>query len=157
MRSDFAKEAASVLKCPVSYLKIVSSRSSLSPKAVEILFLARRDWLQGLILDQTIPEVFPILLDYSDNEVEAFLSETRVPSPDWTLLSVKTIPENFKPKIKSSNQTVAPDCTRTKTENGQPSFYFNFNNMNDSSYKLFSFFEKRKEAEFFSRCNTAMI
>ena len=111
MRSDFVQEAASVLKCPVSYLKIVSTRSSLSPKAVEILFLARRDWLQGLLLHQTIPEVFPILQDYSESEVEAFLSETRVPSPDWTLLSVKTIPENFKPKIKSSNQTVAPDCT----------------------------------------------
>ena len=110
MRSDFVEETASVLKCPTTYLKIVSSRSSSSPPAVEILFLAHRDWLHGLLLHQTIPENFQTLQDYSDSEVEALLSETRVPSPDWTLLALKTIPVNFKPKIKRSSQPVGPDC-----------------------------------------------
>ena len=111
MRSDFVKEAASVLKCPTTYLKIFSSSSSLSPPAVEILLLVHRDWLHRLTLHQTIPEFFQTHQDYSGSEIEAFLAETRVPSPDWRLLSVKTIPFNLKPKIKSSNQTVGSDCT----------------------------------------------
>ena len=111
MRSELVEEVASVLKCPPTYLKIFSSSPSSSSPAVEILLLAHRDWLHGLLLHQTIPEIFHTHPDYSDSEVEAFLAETRVPSPDWTLLSVKTIPVNFKPKIKSSNRPVGPDCT----------------------------------------------
>ena len=111
MRSELVEEVASVLKCPPTYLKVSSSSSSSSSPAVEILLLAHRDWLHGLLLHQTIPEIFHTHPDYSDSEVEAFLAETRVPSPDWTLLSVKTIPVNFKPKIKSSNRPVGPDCT----------------------------------------------
>ena len=108
MRPDDTQDTADLLQCPPAYLKTFPS-SSPSSLARDTRLLASRDWLHQLTTSETLPEDFPTHPDYSDSEIEAFLSEAQLPSTGWCLLSLKTIPVNFKPKItQSNNQKGAP-------------------------------------------------
>ena len=98
MSPDILQDTARLLRCPPSYLKTFPPSAPRS-HAEEILVLARRDWLEQIDLTQTVPHIFPTHPDYSPTEIEAFLSEARCPTPGWSLLTLKTIPLNFKPKI----------------------------------------------------------
>ena len=102
---DIIHSIANCIKCPPSYLALIQAGlDEDNIQAREVLLLANKEWIQNLVRERTIPDVFPTHPEIFEVEIAALLSDRQLHLPDWGLYLLKLFPHGFIPQYEKQEE-----------------------------------------------------